>query len=57
MQQRFEIRVARDSARGVSAAGTNQIAAAATNAQNDQLTAVSPGNTSQRGAAAVAVNV
>ena len=45
------------SVRGVSAGGTNQVAAAATNARNDQLTAVNPGNTSQRGVAAVAVNV
>ena len=51
MQQRFEIRVARDSARGVSAVATTQVAAAAT---NNQLTAVNPGNTSQLGRAVAA---
>ena len=56
MQQLFEIRVARDSAIGVSAVATTQVAVAATSAPNDQLAAVNPGNTSQHGAAAVAVN-
>jgi hypothetical protein len=55
MQQLFEIRAARDTARDVSAVGTTTtpavaaIAAAATTGRLGQLTAVNPGNTSQRG--------
>jgi hypothetical protein len=55
MQQLFEIRAARDTARDVSAVGTTTtptaaaIAAAATTGRPGQLTAVNPGNTSQRG--------
>ena len=50
-QQLFEICAARDSARGVSAVGTAQVAATSTTATTRQLTPVNPGTTSQCGAA------